>query len=290
MSLATRCTACGTVFRVVQDQLRVSGGWVRCGRCGEVFNAVESLVDLDAPAETAPPSPHGERVMEELARVAGTAPTEPTTPAAVTPEPEPEPEPSSVAAPPPLMPLAAPTPSAPAVTAAATAPGFVRQADRAARWRRAPVRAALAVLALGLVALLGGQVHRSHHDWIAARWPATTPWLQRICALSGCTVEPPRRIESLAVESSGLVRGVSAGTFRLSVALRNRDRLALRVPAVDLTLTDAQGRVVARRVLLPAELGAGVTSVAGGADLTLTATLRTRDLPVVGYTIEIFYP
>jgi ribosomal protein L11 methyltransferase len=31
--LATRCSACGTVFRVVQDQLRVSEGWVRCGRC-----------------------------------------------------------------------------------------------------------------------------------------------------------------------------------------------------------------------------------------------------------------
>ena len=45
MSLATRCTACGTVFRVVQDQLRVSEGWVRCGRCTEVFNAVENLVD-----------------------------------------------------------------------------------------------------------------------------------------------------------------------------------------------------------------------------------------------------
>jgi predicted Zn finger-like uncharacterized protein len=53
MSLATRCTACGTVFRVVQDQLKVSDGWVRCGRCGEVFNALEGLFDLerDAPPQ-----------------------------------------------------------------------------------------------------------------------------------------------------------------------------------------------------------------------------------------------
>ena len=51
MSLATRCTACGTIFRVVEDQLRVSDGWVRCGRCQAVFNAQESLFDLehDAP-------------------------------------------------------------------------------------------------------------------------------------------------------------------------------------------------------------------------------------------------
>ena len=46
MSLATRCTSCGTVFRVVQDQLKVSEGWVRCGRCNEVFNALEGLFDL----------------------------------------------------------------------------------------------------------------------------------------------------------------------------------------------------------------------------------------------------
>ena len=50
MSLATRCTACGTVFRVVQDQLKVSEGWVRCGRCNEVFNAFEGLFDLDREA------------------------------------------------------------------------------------------------------------------------------------------------------------------------------------------------------------------------------------------------
>jgi len=47
MSLATRCPACGTVFRVVRDQLKVSEGWVRCGRCSEVFNAGQRLFDLE---------------------------------------------------------------------------------------------------------------------------------------------------------------------------------------------------------------------------------------------------
>lgn len=57
MSLATRCTACGTIFRVVQDQLKVSEGWVRCGRCHEVFSALESLFDLEreAPPKRADP-------------------------------------------------------------------------------------------------------------------------------------------------------------------------------------------------------------------------------------------
>src|SRR5947207_12642874 len=55
MSLATRCTACGTVFRVVRDQLRISEGWVRCGRCQEVFNALDNLFDLER--EAPPPWP-----------------------------------------------------------------------------------------------------------------------------------------------------------------------------------------------------------------------------------------
>ncbi|MDM4767650.1 zinc-ribbon and DUF3426 domain-containing protein [Pelomonas sp. SE-A7] len=55
MNLATRCTACGTIFRVVQDQLRVSDGWVRCGRCAEVFDAREQLFDMDR--EPPPPWP-----------------------------------------------------------------------------------------------------------------------------------------------------------------------------------------------------------------------------------------
>jgi predicted Zn finger-like uncharacterized protein len=46
MSLATSCPSCGTVFRVVQDQLKISEGWVRCGHCQEVFNALEGLFDL----------------------------------------------------------------------------------------------------------------------------------------------------------------------------------------------------------------------------------------------------
>lgn len=43
MSMITGCPACGTMFRVVPDQLKISEGWVRCGRCGEVFDATGSL-------------------------------------------------------------------------------------------------------------------------------------------------------------------------------------------------------------------------------------------------------
>ncbi|MEZ5707015.1 MAG: zinc-ribbon domain-containing protein [Burkholderiaceae bacterium] len=35
MSFTTRCPACGTMFRVVPDQLKISDGWVR-GHCSDV--------------------------------------------------------------------------------------------------------------------------------------------------------------------------------------------------------------------------------------------------------------
>ncbi len=339
MSLATRCTSCGTVFRVVQDQLRVSSGWVRCGRCSEVFNAIESLVDLelDRPGEGASTSVHGARVMEDLARVSGGVDSAPASlwanePQAAALPAEPPPSSASemafskesshfpntevphdifghgtadlvldIAEPPPAASLSAPVSApadftagpaagAPADAAPLRAPDFVRQADRAARWRHPGVRAVLSLMVLAALSGLVWQVHLSHHDWLAARWPVLRPAVERLCGLSGCTIEPPRRIESLVVESSGLVRAGAAGTYRLSMVMRNRDRLALRTPAVDLSLTDSQGRVIARRVLQAAELGVTAAAVEPGAELALSATLRTRDTPVVGYTIEIFYP
>lgn len=41
----TRCPACGTVFRVTAEQLRLRAGMVRCGQCQHVFNAFEHWQD-----------------------------------------------------------------------------------------------------------------------------------------------------------------------------------------------------------------------------------------------------
>ena len=102
MSLATRCTACGTIFRIVEDQLRVSDGWVRCGRCAEVFDARELLFDID---RDAPPSwgstGYGGRAEPELDL--------PPPPAPLPPPPPPRPAPP----PPVAMPESEPFPAAP---------------------------------------------------------------------------------------------------------------------------------------------------------------------------------
>ena len=288
--LAARCPACNTVFRVVPDQLRVSDGWVRCGRCSEVFNAGETLIDLDTGAPT--------RVADEPR--AATPPIEP--------EVEPEaPPPAGVefdlqivaSAPAPLagVPAAVGDPIDPAATSALDPraepedrPSFVRRAERAELWRRPKVQAALAALALLLALGLAALATFEYRDLIAARAPGLRPALERMCAPLACRVGPVHAIDSLALESSGLVRVEKSNVYKLQLALRNRSDIAVALPALDLSLTDSQGKLLARRVLRAAELGVKQDTLAAGRELALQATLQAATEPVAGYTLELFYP
>ena len=348
MSLATRCPACGTVFRVVPDQLKVSEGWVRCGRCSEVFNGAQRLFELDAGAPTTPPRPDEAFAAPRATppRVAD-APVPPAVPAAAKAAPTtadaaaadgPTPgaairEAAPTAAPAessgnPIgerpaggtdetaeptaetaetaetvesvesvesaesVPAEAPDAAAPAVVAAPSpaTPGFVRRAERAARWRSPRRRAALAVLSLCLALLLVAQVGLQYRDHVAARWPATLPWLQSACAALNCRVEPPRYIDALNVDSSGLVRLPDSALYQLSLVVQNKAPMRVRMPAVDLALTDLQGQTTVRRVLTAAELGQAADAVPAGGEVTLQATLELGERRIAGYTIELFYP
>ena len=75
MSLVTRCTSCGTMFKVVADQLKISQGWVRCGQCATVFDAQANLVPTpEHVAQPAPPS-QAHAAAEFPANVSAAAPT-----------------------------------------------------------------------------------------------------------------------------------------------------------------------------------------------------------------------
>jgi len=470
MSLATRCPVCQTVFRVVQDQLKVSEGWVRCGRCAKVFNAFEGLFDLERefPALRSPtPS---QRVLEDLAtrnrqpkpatRWEGDSDTKsgvrdasppssgrpaapatvaattsphivapralvPPTAAPVQPRPPaspPVPTPSATSLPqappaPPRAPIAStartahsPGPSdkdegatIPPTAAPAEAPGtavshggraaamvaakaaamsppaapamqhapaklavraepelairdepapvpgtgsdidpageeesfqalfrsdgelaqptaaddvdimldgndvepasldpddavdsrlltFVQQADRAERWRRPWVRATLALAALGLSALLAAQLLVVQRDAVVTKWPGSRSLVHLLCAPLDCRIEPLRRIDQLGVDSSGLTRIDDGPVYRLVLVLRNRGDTPLLMPSIDLSLSDAAGVLVARRMLSAADLGTARNTIAAGQEIPLQALLMSADRPLTGYTIEIFYP
>ena len=315
--LATRCSACGTVFRVVPDQLRVSEGWVRCGRCAEVFNALEGLVDLETGLPKSIPGTGPGAGLAPAVRAEAEADYDYAHPAA---------RPGSPALP--VAPLVAPPAAAshavpeesgdaqteprPDFSAeisaeeraqSAAQPSFVASADRAARWRRPQVRLGLLLLGLLAALALAAQLSHEYRNLLAAAWPESRPWLEQACVPLRCKVEAARAIESLAVESSGLVRVEKSNLYRLQVGLRNRAGIDLAVPALELTLTDSQGALIARKVLRMTELGAPQATIGAGRELNLQATLQAAASaaattggseaavqPIAGYTIELFYP
>jgi len=299
MSLATRCPACSTVFRVVRDQLKVSEGWVRCGRCSEVFNAAQRLFELGPEDASAPlpPQPSAAEVHRLPQREpAATAQQRPTDA-----EMRPAPVAARVAVEAPADDMAVEQLQAEGADestpdGAAEAPGpsqvpeFVRRADRAARWRHPARRGSLAAVALLLLALLAAQIALHYRDGVAATWPATQPALQAACSLLGCRVQAPRRIGSLNVDSSGLVRMQDSPLYRLSLVVQNKSPTVVRMPAIELALTDGQGQTMARRVLTAAELGNNADSLPAGGDVALQATLDLGERRVAGYTVELFYP
>jgi predicted Zn finger-like uncharacterized protein len=306
MSMATRCVACGTIFRVVQDQLKVSEGWVRCGRCDEVFNALEGLFDLER--ESPPPwQPGGRQApqsdahleheaadLDEDDRIASRffRPEQDDvaqTPAEAVAERDRvdfadarfEDDPDAESAP----------KSGPRTKAKPVAPEFLRAAEREARWRSPRARLMLSLAGGLLLVVLGLQVGHHFRDLLAARWPQTLPLFARWCVLADCRIEAPRRIEDITVESTSLTHAAAGtDTFRLSVTLRNRGSLKLTLPWVELSLTDGTGELIARRALNPIDFRAANTVMQPGTETALQALLSTGTPRVAGYTVEVFYP
>jgi hypothetical protein len=125
---------------------------------------------------------------------------------------------------------------------------------------------------------------------MAARLPGTVAALQAWCRLSGCTIEPPRRIEDIVVESTALAKAGSGDAFRLSITLRNRATTAAALPWIDLSLTDANGQLVARRALSPQDFRSRTTAMPAGGEAALQALMTTGTVRIAGYTVEVFYP
>jgi len=87
MALATKCPQCGSMFRVVADQLKLRGGLVRCGQCRTVFDAIGSLAYVEdttlSPARPAEePTGDGQPTQPMRGEARAISPRLPTPPAA----------------------------------------------------------------------------------------------------------------------------------------------------------------------------------------------------------------
>ncbi|GAB3375030.1 zinc-ribbon and DUF3426 domain-containing protein [Massilia agri] len=171
-------------------------------------------------------------------------------------------------------------------------PEFVRRGRQRERSGKA-VRIAMIVGSLVLLLVLAAQAVSTFRNTLAARYPGLKPTLVSACALLGCRVELPARIEQLVVETGELTTlGGNAYTF--TTLLRNQGELVQAWPSLELTLSDADDKPLVRRVFGPRDyLPAGPLQEAGFAARSEQAVrlhFRVEDPAPSGYHIAVFYP
>jgi predicted Zn finger-like uncharacterized protein len=186
---------------------------------------------------------------------------------------------------------------------------FVRKARRNAFWSSGKLRAAMASSALLLAALLVLQVAVQQPADLAARYPAARPTFQWLCAIAGCELGALRRIDAVVIDSSSFNK-TSEASYRLGIVLKNTADLALAMPALELTLTDTRDQALLRRVLFPADFGAGDSQLQARGQFTgafefsvspdvallqpgtpeVSPPDQPTTLPITGYRVLAFYP
>ena len=294
--MLTRCPHCATTFRVTPEQLKARRGKVRCGKCRAIFNALESLEE-EAPVKAAAWEPPEPAVPAPAVAEADRTIEQPLV--ADAPTPEPSLDISAVAAPEPEIDLPVETKPAVEVEPEPTwvaprqaEPELLLQEPTEPRRRRWPW---LLAGLLGLVAL-GLQAAVQFRTELALAAPEQArPALLAICEIMGCTLELPRKVDLIGIETSDLIPDKDKpGHLELVATLRNRATHAQVWPHLEITLTDTTDHALLRRALAPADyLPAKVTKEAGfppQSEQTVQLALQTTDVPAVGYRLYVFYP
>ena len=147
---------------------------------------------------------------------------------------------------------------------------------------------------LVLLLFLVAQGAYRYRGEVAVLLPEAKPVLERVCAELGCDVPLPRRAELLSIESSDLqADGSHPSVMVLTATLRNRAAFVQALPALELSLTSAQGQTMARRVLMPADyVPQGTKSelgFAGGSELQIRVYIEAAGLKPTGYRLYLFY-
>jgi predicted Zn finger-like uncharacterized protein len=269
----TRCPACATVFRVAPEQLAMRGGKVRCGQCKTVFDGIAQEVSLSPPAHP-------------VAATSADTAVSPGSPEHAAPAPDP----LSDAA------VEIPAPATALVAEAAEAAPADRFAPPARTSRR--MRAAMyAIAAVVLLLLIAAQATYHFRDSIVTYWPFARPSFERFCAAAGCAIRPLRdsAMSHLSIEASDLQADPAhRGLLILTATLRNRSAWPLAYPHLELTLTDAQDRVVVRRALAPADYAGGTADpgkgIGANAEVTLKVFIDASATTQAGYRLYMFYP
>lgn len=140
-----------------------------------------------------------------------------------------------------------------------------------------------------LLLLLAGQLAWHFRTAIVQHLPT----LGAAYSALGIDVPLPRDVALVSIESSDLQSDATRGLFVLNATLKNLASHAQAWPSLELTLTDINDRVVARRILGHGDYLLPDTPKAhfpANGETGVRLWIDAKDLGATGYRLYIFYP
>lgn len=282
-----RCPECGTIYKLVPDQLKIAQAWLRCGQCQHAFDSTGLVVawptaNLNPNGVTDLPAEAERLVIDDLLKQEDKSTPDEQSVTTVSAFEEAlasfKPQPLSSMATERLDPNAG--------------LGGLHQRGVAQTEQRVPQPSSawvskLAVLILSLALAL--QWVWIERRTLAAAEPGVAQALRAVCQTWGCEISAPPVRDGMVIDHSSLTPREEGG-FLLRWSWRNATSQALETPALELTLFNAQDKALARRVIFVSDLQAPASLAANQTWDGQLQIMTGDDLTPLGYRLLSFYP
>lgn len=283
----TRCPHCQTYFKISAEQLKKAGGKVRCGQCTKVFNSLGNLLEdlpvalsernRSAPQKPGIPAAHKTTPPPAKPPAPKPLPTKPAAPV-VPPPPAPAPKPAPKEGvklggrdDPFIFHTDKPSPSAAAREERETlhltnedkiehVPGsFSEVRDLVLypgpRTEESPTFGNLfwniGVALLLMIFIL--QYSYSMRDDLA-RYPELRPWIQKLCDIAQCDVPMQQNVDLIRLTHRDItIHPRVKGALLINAVFVNNANFTQSFPLMQISLSDINGRIIAKRRFQPTE-------------------------------------
>lgn len=134
----------------------------------------------------------------------------------------------------------------------------------------------------------------SFNRQIYANNPIVAKWAVGLCDSLGCEVGVPRGINALRLIGADLMVRPDLGAFyyQFRATIQNIGERQLKFPAMELKLTDAQGRIVSSKVVYSTDyIGETIqVGIQARSEQQLNLIFRIEGVPPVAFDSYLFYP
>jgi predicted Zn finger-like uncharacterized protein len=158
-----------------------------------------------------------------------------------------------------------------------------------------PLRWPFMLAMAGLLLVLAGQALFHFRSELAVSLPSLRSTLETFSHAFGASLPLPRHTEQVSIETSDLQTDLARGNLLvMNATLRNKAPYGQAYPSLELSLTDTQDTVIARRVFAPQDYLPARTAAnpvfSGNSDVAVRLWIDAVDLAAAGYRLFVFYP